>query len=357
MISTKAMTPRIIQKKMYLLWLACAAILVSPAYSQTDQASIITIRKYVQELAIAASTEQIAAQDEVKNLEASVKHLEANLKSIADKNEKVRLNSELENTKNNLSSAQSLLKNKIVASRKLRNLLSLNDAKLLAEVRKLNLMPPGQFTPSSSLNNAETLASEKAPGTPDSINPVSKNQMLKPDESFEKNNSATRNQSLSPECSFQVVGDRKKTALEPEILFTYTPEELKKHLKGIPYSKGLAFIAREPGYILLQLNMEIASEQALDYYGNLSKSFITIKLVNGKEVRLINSGFDSGKIDRFKKVSIISGIFNIDKPSEKILMSSEVDTIKLNLISGFEIYTIYNVDFFTRQLSCINSLK
>ena len=357
MISTQAMTPRIIQKRMYLLWMACMATLASPLYSQSDQESIFTFRKYIQELAIAASAEQIAAQDEVKNIEASAKQLESHLKSITDKNEKVRLNTDLEKTKHNLSSAQSLLKNKIAASRKFKNLLSLNDTKFLAEVRKQNLMPPGPATPSASLKPTETITTKKVSVKSDSIIPVSTNQIHKPDESPEKNITPPRNESPEAECIFQVIGDRKKTAMEPEILFTYTPEELKKHLKGIPYSKGWAFIAREPGYILLQLNMEIASEQALDYYGNLSKSFITIKLVNGKEVRLINSGYDSGKIDRFKKVSIISGIFNIDKPAEKILMSSEVDTIKLNLISGFEIYTIYNVDFFTRQLSCINSLK
>lgn len=342
-------------KKINFYWFAGIVLLALPVNSQSIRNSTTTARKFVQELAVKASSEQIATQDEIRNLEMKIKQTKSDLKNAIDKSEKSFINTELVDAKKKLTLAKRDLKNKITASKKYRNLLSLDDSKLIVELKKQKLMPTDQSSAISSANQSDKIekADKKVAG-----------MMNKSTKQMSTNEtpeiiSIPSSSMLDPinECKYQVVTDKKKSALEPEILFTYTPEELKKHLKGIPYSKGWAFIAREPGYILLQLKMEIASEQALDYYGNLSKSFMTIKLVNGKEVRLINSGFDSGKIDRYKKASIISGIFNIDKPTEKVLMSSEIDTIKLNLISGFEIYTIYNVDFFTRQLNCINSLK
>ena len=50
-------------------------------------------------------------------------------------------------------------------------------------------------------------------------------------------------------------------------------------------------------------------------------------------------------------------MYYINKDDEKLLLSSELDKIKLNFVSGYEDYIIYNVDFFTRQLICINGVK
>ncbi len=327
-----------------------------PLVSQLTNVTVADARKYVQNLAIKASADQIAVQNEIKVLDETIKQEELNLKSAKDKNDKTRLSQEIKRNKIKLTNAKSELKNKISTSKKYKNLLLLNDANLIASLKKQNILPT--LTDGISSQNRNAVETDNNIEIKHDVSvPQPPKQLIKNETSPAKTPPAYRSSDHAGDCTFQLVADKKKTALEPEILFTYTPDELKKHLKGIPYSKGWANISREPGYLFLQLTMEIASEQALEYYGNLNKSFMTIKLVNGKEVRLINSGYDNGQIDRYKKASIISGIFNIDKPTEKILMSAEVDTIKLNLISGFENYTIYNVDFFTRQLNCINSVK
>ena len=53
----------------------------------------------------------------------------------------------------------------------------------------------------------------------------------------------------------------------------------------------------------------------------------------------------------------MSGMYYIDKNTEKVLATSELDTMRLNFTSGYEDYVIYNVDFFTRQLACLNAVK
>ncbi len=158
-------------------------------------------------------------------------------------------------------------------------------------------------------------------------------------------------------CSLQPITIEKNKAIKSELLYTYTPDEVKRHFKGLNYTQGYAFLGVEPGYTYLQLNIEIASDQALIHYGTLGKSNLLIRLINGKEVRLVNTRYDSGKIDSGKKATYLSGIYYLDKSAERTLASAEIDSIRLHYVSGYEDYTIFNVDFFIRQLQCLNAFK
>lgn len=315
----------------------------SKLYSQEDWA--VNPRKFVEKLAITASTAQIAVQDSIRQVSDIVHLKNQEYEKEKDPGKKNALKLELTDYNNSLAILKASLKEKINTSKRYKKLLSLEKDALLKEIAK-ELGDPTVTKADGFVQNEKR-----------------ENSIISSVTKYEKQEVSIIqpyiHEHLSSDCVFQknMNPESNKIALIPELLFTYTPEELKKHFKGNSYSTGYAFLYREPGYLLLQLTLEVASEQALDYYGNLGKSFLTIKLVNGKEVRLINSGYDQGKIDKYKKASVISGIFNIDKAAEKTLLSAELDTIKLSLVSGYEHYTIYNVDFFTRQLNCINSAK
>jgi hypothetical protein len=103
--------------------------------------------------------------------------------------------------------------------------------------------------------------------------------------------------------------------------------------------------------------LNIASDQALKHYGNLEKSVMVVYFINGKELKLVNSRFDAGYVDQVRKYTSMTGVYYLEKPMVKMLMSSEVDKIRLNFASGYEDYVVYNIDFFTRQLTCINASK
>jgi hypothetical protein len=318
-------------------------------------------KTYVQNLAILASKEQIRVQDQIQYSNAQIKDLDSRISRTKDSNLKAQWTNDLKSKKLELTNLKNELKSKINNSKQYKLLLS---------------QTPDQIR--TYFNNQPILKNQNAQTNQKTIpsKPSDESVSIRPDLNQSTVSNPPKSAIPSPvgspilyekwigqhhvksDCTFQSLPNSpRNSSLEPELLFTYTPEEVKKILKGVSYMKGYAFIGKEPGYTFLQLNLEIASDLALAHYGNLNKSFMIIKLINGKEIRLINNRFDTGKTDPVKKTTSLSGMYYINKDEEKLLLSSELDKIKLNFVSGYEDYIIYNVDFFTRQLICINAVK
>ncbi|MEP7269162.1 MAG: hypothetical protein ABI844_16195 [Saprospiraceae bacterium] len=363
--------------KNWLVILIC--LLAADAVAQKPVNLEQNPREYVQYLATEASIKQIEVQEQIKVSKNIIKAKKAEQKNTKDESTLASLKEAINHEKVNLLIYQVKLKEKLKISKKYKDMLLLSDemivqnlkAETAADTSKVEVKTranendknPEPNEQQNEIKIVDTRDSDKVDTTNMTISEV---ESVSPEESNKKPKSKgiqlfkskkEPEENVDLNCNFQVGSTANNTTLEPEILFTYNPEELKKYLKGLVYSKGWAFIGKEPGYTYLQLTLEIASEQALSHYVNLNKSFITLNLINGREIRLINSRFDSGKIDKERKSTIIAGIYILDKSTEKALLTSEIDTMRLNFVSGFEDYTIYNVDFFTRQLACINTIK
>lgn len=318
-------------------------------------------RAFLQNLAVAASKEQIVVQEQIKGTEKSIREINGKISQTNDAREKAQLIDNQKSLKNQLSGFQETLKSKIKISQKYKSLLSQSPDQIKAYLQKTFpaekslLSVPHDSIPSVPVTAiaSQNVQPEKGTTAPSEPSPSS----MATNAAFDYK-SWIGTDLVNKECKFQKNDEVSHTrSVEEEILFTYTPEEIKKALRGLSYIKGSAFVGKEPGYTFIQLNIEIASDRALQHYGNLDKSFMIAKLINGKEVRLINSRFDSGKSDPIRKMTSLSGMFYINKNDEKTLMSSELDTIRFHYTSGYEDYVIYNVDFFTRQLACLNSIK
>ncbi|MEP7321005.1 MAG: hypothetical protein ABI761_03760 [Saprospiraceae bacterium] len=315
-------------------------------------------KSYVQNLATMASKEQILVQEEIKKSNIDIKELNARILNTSDTNLRKQLNDQLKTNKIDLSNHKINLKAKIEISKRYKSLVNQTPVQIKnyfnnEYLRTAKVVSPYSSPPLHSDPPVNTNSPKEIPNT--NTSRAANSSLTSSDFNFEK---WISKEIVKNDCAFQPVHEpSKNTALEPELLFAYTPEEIKKALRGISYIKGYAFVGKEPGYTFLQLNIEIASDLALQHYGNLHKSFMNIKLINGKEIRLINSRFDTGKSDPIKKTTSLSGMYYLDKEDEKSLSSSELDSIRLNFVSGYEDYVIYNVDFFTRQLACINAVK
>jgi hypothetical protein len=335
-------------------------------------------KAYVENMASEASREQILVQNAIKDLKADIKDLKTQRSKTKDANLKSELKKSIDDKEYALYLQQNDLKLKIIQSKKYRDMLSLSadDLKARLALDHPNTLTSGAARDTLKLDKTteithEAATEKKSPKT-EVLLEESKGTRnvpgeIKPKEPLPNHEEANVKREkfddwipitpVNQTCNYQSISLEGNKAIQSELLFTYTPEEIKKHLRGTPYSKGTAFIGREPGYTYMQIDIEIASDLALQYYGNLSKSFIIVKLINGKEVRLINSRFDAGKIDPKKRTTTMSGMYYIDKNTEKVLATSELDTMRLNFTSGYEDYVIYNVDFFTRQLACLNAVK
>jgi len=326
-------------------------------------------RAYIQARAVQASVDQTLIQDSLNREKSIQSSLEKQLAHTVQAVKISELRAELRQSKLRIKALQAKLTDKIILGKTYKKMSSLSDQEIKHRLKATNGLRPELITKSDSLAKANpnqskmppTLSQDKSmdikpkPG----VVALPEKVVSQPFEPWTEN--AYADLIVKSNCEFQDntggISRKPGSALRPEVLFRYTPEEIKKYLRGQSYLTGEAFIATEPGFIYLQLRLDIASDQALRHYGNLEKSILVVSFVNGKEIKLINSRYDPGYVDNVKKTTTMTGVYYLEKPMIKMLSSSEADKIRLNFSTGYEDYVIYNIDFFTRQLACINASK
>lgn len=163
-----------------------------------------------------------------------------------------------------------------------------------------------------------------------------------------------------PNCRFTFEGIDPKTQrvrrdLEPQPLFNFTDEKLRIFLKDKEYLRCRGFLsAVDGGFRLLTLEFAFASPNAREAYGFIEKgSMLTIKLLDGNFVNLTSGAMDRGSYDTQNGVLTYRVQYPIDFSLLPFLQKSEVDKVRVFWSSGFEEYEVYNLDFFTRQLACL----
>ena len=109
------------------------------------------------------------------------------------------------------------------------------------------------------------------------------------------------------------------------------------------------------GVLLLNLFITVNTTDAQRAFGGLTKgSSLTLKMINGESVNLINNQSDNGVYDPLRKQHTFTGQFRISSGQEKALKKSEVDIVRVIWNTGYEDYEVYNLDFFVNQFKCLN---
>ncbi len=160
-------------------------------------------------------------------------------------------------------------------------------------------------------------------------------------------------------CQFDFEGqDHEKNLYRrdahKELLFTFTDERLRPFLKDKEYLVCEAYLSSLGGYRYLTLAFTFAYPNAREAYGFIDRnSVLTIKLLNGDYVNLRAGQMDRGKYNTVKKELTYSMFYPIDRSLISILKASEVDLVRVFWSSGYEEYSIQQMDFFQRQLECL----
>ncbi|MCB0661422.1 MAG: hypothetical protein KDC24_01680 [Saprospiraceae bacterium] len=142
--------------------------------------------------------------------------------------------------------------------------------------------------------------------------------------------------------------------LAPELFFYYTPEPLKMLYKDDSFMKAEGSMSVSQGFYYFNLKITINASKADRSYGFLEKgSILTIKLLNGDVVRLLNNHSDRGVPAADKKGIVYKAQYALDSEVMKTLKKSEVDKVRLFWSTGYEDYEVYELDFFFHQLQCI----
>ena len=162
-------------------------------------------------------------------------------------------------------------------------------------------------------------------------------------------------------CRIAFEGNDESTGrwrrdLEKQLLFTHTDERLRVYLKDKAYLRCEAFLTSlGGGFQFLTLQFSFAYPNAREAYGIIEKgSVLTIKMLNGQFVNLRSGAMDKGSYDLKSEILTYRVHYPIDRSQSNILRKSEVDTVLVFWSSGYEEYEVYNMDFFMKQLKCLD---
>jgi hypothetical protein len=143
---------------------------------------------------------------------------------------------------------------------------------------------------------------------------------------------------------------------EKELLFTFTDERLRLFFPDKEYLRCEAFLS-SLGKREKQLTIEFlfAYPNAREAYGVIEKnSLITLKLFNGQIIELKAGELDLGKYESDKDLLTYRMVYKMDNQQINLLRKQELEEIRMYWSAGFEVYPVYNIDFFSRQLKCLD---
>lgn len=173
----------------------------------------------------------------------------------------------------------------------------------------------------------------------------------------------TQSFSTKNDCNilFQGIDLSTKTyrvEVAPNYLFSHTPQEIKAELQSENLITTYGQLLQNDKVMALHLNMEINSQIAQKEYGSItSGAELRIILINGKEVKLSCYAGSPGVKKKDNTGYIYPIGYNLENKHIKQLLKSEVDKIGIQWSSGYEEYTIYEVDFFINQITCLQSAQ
>lgn len=145
--------------------------------------------------------------------------------------------------------------------------------------------------------------------------------------------------------------------LEPALLFTHTPKDLRPFLRDREYITCRGYLADlSDGLLFLSLEFSIASNNAPASFGGIPNgSIMSILPMKGETIRLFNSKTDAGFFDSGRGVYVYRAQFQISGLQEKVLQSIEIDKIRVIWATGYEDYEVFDLDFFRNQINCLRS--
>lgn len=170
---------------------------------------------------------------------------------------------------------------------------------------------------------------------------------------------------LSQQKNCEVVHDgvdlqtkEYRIELAPDLWFNYTPPQIKNELQEDNLINTTAQLVKVEDVTTLHLNMKVNSLQAQKAYGSIDAGdILKITMINGREVNLKCYAGSSGVMNQNRKSFIYPVGYTLEKSDLRVLAKKEIDKIGIQWSSGYEEYTIYEVDFFMNQISCLKQIE
>ncbi len=149
---------------------------------------------------------------------------------------------------------------------------------------------------------------------------------------------------------------KKRKDVARDVLFTFTNDDMRRYMEADDYITCEGNLTQiKGGVLLLNLFISINTTDAQRAFGGLTKgNLLTLKMINGESISLVNNQSDNGVYDPLKKQHTFIGQFRINSGQEKTLKKSEIDVVRVIWDTGYEDYEVYNLDFLVNQFKCLN---
>ncbi|HLF62527.1 MAG TPA: hypothetical protein VI603_02185 [Saprospiraceae bacterium] len=149
---------------------------------------------------------------------------------------------------------------------------------------------------------------------------------------------------------------RATMAVEKQLLFTHTEEELRPYFRQQELVTCYASLMQIEDNLYVSLEFQIASPDARKNFGILeNNSMLRLKLMDGTFINLFNAPADHGRIDAYTGNTVYTGNYLIDREAEKVLSKHELDKLRVVWSTGFEDYDVVYLDFLINQFDCLRS--
>lgn len=149
---------------------------------------------------------------------------------------------------------------------------------------------------------------------------------------------------------------KKRTTLEAQQLLTYTPEKMKNYFKLKDFLTISIASDKHNGEYSFDVEARFASKDVMRSYGVIHKGdFLRLQFINGKRVFLKILEVQEPYLDKQSAETIYRVKCALSNGQDfSMIENGWLDSFGIMWSTGFEDYTVYDVDFMQRQLRCLN---
>lgn len=147
-----------------------------------------------------------------------------------------------------------------------------------------------------------------------------------------------------------------RRSVSPAQLFSYTDSSLQAAFPNRDFISCMANLyADENGFKGLGMEIAVATPKAGAIFGLMpNETFVELVFIQGQSLKLYNRTMDNGAWDERLQAFVYRADFGIGSFEEKIFKNSELTRITVRWSKAQEAFEIYDLDFLSRQLACIN---
>lgn len=149
---------------------------------------------------------------------------------------------------------------------------------------------------------------------------------------------------------------KKRVTLEQQQLLTYTPEKMKNYFKLKDFLTISISADKHNSKYSFDVEARFASKDVMRSYGVIHKTdFLRLQFINGKRVFLKILEVQEPYLDKQSAETIYKVKCTLSNDQDfSMLENGWLDSFGVMWSTGFEEYTVYDVDFMQRQIRCLN---